>query len=82
MGVRLVFTLLVLTVRNTPSLKSFFLSGKKGTATYQEDNYLNRCVNILQKIDIQIKMMERQNIITINGTKLLGPLSFVIELEE
>ena len=56
--------------------------GKKGTATYQEDNYLNRCVNILQKIDIQIKMMERQNIITINGTKLLGPLSFVIELEE
>lgn len=54
----------------------------KGTATYQEDNYLNRCVEILQKIDIQIKTMEKQNIITINGTKLLGPLSFIIELEE
>jgi len=56
--------------------------GMKGTATYQEDNYLNRCVEILQKIDIQIKTMEKQNIITINGTKLLGPLSFIIELEE
>ena len=56
--------------------------GLRRTTTYQEDNYLNRCVDILQKIDIQIKTMESQNIITINGTKLLGPLSFVIELEE
>lgn len=36
----------------------------------------------LQKIDIQLKQMERQNILTVSGTKLLGPLSFVIEIED
>lgn len=77
----------------TASLRLFLLNiqsrvlilgngGIKDTATYQEDNHLNRCVETLQKIDIQIKTMERQNIITVNGTKLLGPLSFVIEIEE
>ncbi len=36
----------------------------------------------LQKIDIQLKQMERQNILTVSDTKLLGPLSFVIEIED
>ena len=53
--------------------------GVKTTATYQENEQLNRCVNILQKIDIQLKVMERQKILTVSGTQLLGPLSFVIE---
>ena len=56
--------------------------GVKETTTYQEDEHLNRCVNTLQKIDIQLKQLERQQILTVNGTKLLGPLSFVIEMEE
>lgn len=56
--------------------------GVKETTTYQEDEHLNRCVNTLQKIDIQLKQLERQQILTVNGTKLLGPLSFVIEKEE
>ena len=56
--------------------------GVKETTTYQEDKHLNRCVNTLQKIDIQLKQLERQQILTVNGTKLLGPLSFVIEMEE
>ena len=56
--------------------------GVKETTTYQEDEHLNRFVNTLQKIDIQLKQLERQQILTVNGTKLLGPLSFVIEKEE
>ena len=56
--------------------------GIKETNTYQEDEHLNRCVNTLQKIDIQLKQLERKQILTVNGTKLLGPLSFVIETEE
>jgi len=56
--------------------------GIKQSTTYQEDANLKRCVDTLQKIDIQIKQKERQNIIIVNGTKLLGPLSFVIELDE
>lgn len=31
--------------------------GIKETSTYQEDNHLNKCVNTLQKIDIQLKML-------------------------
>jgi hypothetical protein len=56
--------------------------GVKDTTTYQENEHLNKCVQILQKIDIQLKRMERQQIITVSGTKLLGPLSFIIELED
>ena len=52
--------------------------GLKQTTTYQEDEMLNRCVNTLQKIDIELKLRERQKVITIRGTELLGELSFVI----
>ncbi|MBQ6956066.1 MAG: hypothetical protein IJP80_05580 [Bacteroidales bacterium] len=53
--------------------------GLKQTTTYQEDEMLNRCVNTLQKIDIELKLRERQKVITIRGTELLGELSFVID---
>lgn len=53
--------------------------GVKKTATYEEDEYLNRCVETLQKIDIELIRMETQNIISITGTKLLGTLTFVID---
>lgn len=53
--------------------------GLKQTATYQEDAILNRCDNTLQKIDIELKQRERQKVITIRGTELLGELSFVID---
>lgn len=53
--------------------------GLKSTATYQEDEQLNRCVNTLQKIDIVLKQREQQKVITIRGTQLLGELSFVID---
>lgn len=52
--------------------------GVKTTRTYQEDEHLNRCVETLQKIDIEIRQRERQQIITIRGCKLLGELSFTI----
>lgn len=53
--------------------------GLKSSATYQENEHLNRCVQTLQKIDIEIKQLEKQKIITISGTQLLGKLSFVID---
>lgn len=56
--------------------------GIKNSTTYQEDEHLNKCVNTLQKIDIQIKRMERQNILTVSGTILFGQLSFVIDIED
>lgn len=54
--------------------------GLKGTPTYQEDEHLTKCVDTLQKIDIQLKQLERKHILTVSGTKLLGPLSFVIDI--
>ena len=54
--------------------------GLKKTATYQEDEYLNGCVETLQKIDIELIRMETQNIISITGTKLLGTLTIVIDV--
>ena len=56
--------------------------GVKETTTYQEDKHLNRCVNTLQKIDIQLKQLEQQRVLMVSGTLLLGPLSFVIDVEE
>lgn len=55
--------------------------GLKTTSTYQEDAHLNKCVHTLQKIDIQLKQRERQKIITVSGTKLLGTLTFSIDDE-
>lgn len=52
--------------------------GLKTTATYEEDAHLHKCVQILQKIDIQLKQLEKKQIITVSGTKLLGTLTFTI----
>ena len=52
--------------------------GLKNTATYQQDAHLNKCVQTLQKIDIQMKQMEKQRVITIRGSQLLGTLTFTI----
>ncbi|MBQ0154002.1 MAG: hypothetical protein KBS70_04370 [Bacteroidales bacterium] len=52
--------------------------GIKETATYQEDAHLNQCVETLQKIDIEIRRYEKQQIITIKGSKLVGELTFTI----
>ena len=59
--------------------------GLKTTKTYQEDTTLHKAVQILQKIDIEIRKLENKNIVTINGTNLNGPLTFTIddgEIEE
>lgn len=55
--------------------------GVKTTQTYEEDPHLHKCVQTLQKIDIEIKKNERQQIVTIIGTNLIGPLTFTIEEE-
>ena len=55
--------------------------GLKSSATYQEDEHLHKCVKTLQKIDIQIKEREKQKVIVITGTELLGELSFTIDDE-
>lgn len=47
--------------------------------TGAEDPHLHRCVQTLQKIDIEIKKRETQNIITVQGTNLNGPLTFTID---
>lgn len=52
--------------------------GVKTTKTYEDDPHLHKCVQTLQKIDIEIKEKERQKIITIQGTNLNGPLVFTI----
>ena len=53
--------------------------GLKSTATYQQDAHLHKCVQTLQKIDIQMKQMEKQKVITVKGTKLFGTLTFTID---
>lgn len=55
--------------------------GVKTTQTYEEDPHLHKCVQTLQRIDIEIKKNERQQIVTIIGTNLIGPLTFTIEEE-
>lgn len=53
--------------------------GIKTTKTYEEDARLNKCVQTLQKIDIEIKQQEKQQIIIVTGTQLIGPLTFTID---
>lgn len=53
--------------------------GLKQTATYEEDENLHRQVKILQKIDIELKQREKNKIIVVKGTELLGELSFTID---
>ena len=55
--------------------------GLKNTATYEEDENLHRQVKLLQKIDIQLKQRERNKVIVVTGTELLGELSFTIDDE-
>ncbi len=55
--------------------------GLKSTATYEEDENLHRQVKLLQKIDIELKQRERNKVIVVTGTELLGELSFTIEDE-
>ena len=42
---------------------------------------MNRQVKMLQKIDIKLKEKEKNKIITVSGTELLGELSFTINDE-
>ena len=53
--------------------------GIKHTSTYQEDAHLHKCVQTLQKIDIQLKCQEKKRVIAITGTKILGELTFTID---
>lgn len=52
--------------------------GIKETQTYQEDPYLNKCVETLQKIDFEIRQRENRKEITVRGTQLHGVLTFYI----
>ena len=53
----------------------------EGTKRDRVDEHLHKCVKTLQKIDIQIKEREKQKVIVITGTELLGELSFTIDDE-
>jgi hypothetical protein len=55
--------------------------GLKNTATYQEDENLHRQVKTLQKIDMQLKKREKNNVIVVKGTELLGELAFTIDVD-
>ena len=55
--------------------------GLKKTATYQEDEHLHRQVRTLQKIDLEMKQREKENVIVVKGSELLGELSFTIDVE-
>ena len=52
--------------------------GLKESRTYQEDPYLNKCVETLQKIDFEIRQRENRKEITVRGTQLHGALTFYI----
>lgn len=56
--------------------------GLKTTQTYQEDAHLHKCVQTLQKIDIEIKRMQDLRIVTVRGTNLNGPLTFTINEDD
>lgn len=56
--------------------------GIKSTKTYEEDARLHKCVQTLQKIDIEISNKEKQQIVTIKGTLLVGPLTFIIDEDD
>lgn len=56
--------------------------GIKTTKTYEQDARLHRCVQTLQKIDIEIKRKERRQIVTITGTRLAGSLTFTIDEDD
>lgn len=53
--------------------------GLKTTRTYNEDPYLNKCVDTLQKVDIILNKKQKTFAITINGKILEGELSIKIK---
>ena len=53
--------------------------GLKTTRTYNEDPILSQHVQILQRIDIEIKRRQKYEIITVDGCFLEGALEFYIE---
>ena len=55
--------------------------GLKNTRTYNEDPYLNSCVEALQKIDLVINRKEGRGTIKIDGKTLIGDLSLDIKDE-
>ena len=55
--------------------------GLKQTATYEDDENLHRQVKTLQIIDIELKKREKNKVIVVKGTDLLGELSFTIDDE-
>ena len=54
--------------------------GIKTTRSYEEDPKLNGCVQTLQKIDIKLREREHKKELVVSGTKLLGELSFTIDI--
>lgn len=53
--------------------------GLKTSRTYNEDPILSQHVQILQRIDIEIKRRQKYEIITVDGCFLEGALEFYIE---
>lgn len=56
--------------------------GLKKNRTYQEDPFLNRCVQDLQRIDIKLNEKELSREVIINGTLLFGDLQLTIESDD
>lgn len=56
--------------------------GIKTTRTYNEDDYLNNCVETLRKIDLEIKTKQKAHWIHINGKNINGDLSLSITNDE
>lgn len=52
--------------------------GLKSTRTYNEDEYLNNCVETLRKLDFELKTKEKSNIIFIIDKNITGDLSLSI----
>lgn len=52
--------------------------GLKTTRTYNEDNYLNNCVETLKKIDFELKTKEKAHRIHFTGKNITGELSLSI----
>ena len=52
--------------------------GIKSTRTYNEDSYLNECVETLQKIDSELRIKEKGLEIQIAGKNINGDLSISI----
>ena len=66
------------TLRYGESLLIFGNGDLKGTDTYQEDVYLDKCVTILQKVDEEIKRRINSGDIQISGKTISGELDFTI----